>query len=214
MYVGVKNVQESRQQVLVARAQRDSAVGEMQTAIAAKNDAEAARLRIEQQITELKKEKQRVEEENKKLLAEADPQTIIARVKKELADKAPRFRSDSLYKQGRDVRAAGNLNLAYELYLAARDEDPSYVWPHIGLGNVAVDRSDFHIAEKHFARAVAVDPNEPDAMYNLASVTARLKKWDKAEEYARKVLILDPKYTRVQRLLVDIAEGRRFQEKH
>jgi len=208
MYAGAVSVQDSRDQVAVAQAARDEAIKQMNDAVAAKQTAEAEKGKIETAIEDLRKEKARVEQENKKLLSEADPKAVVARVKRELGGQTSRIRSDSLYKQGRDAYAAPNLTLAYELYLAARDEDPSYVWPHVGLGNVAVDRKDFHVAEKHFKRAVAAAPDEPDATYNLASVEARLKRWGEAEKYARRTLELDPAYKAANRLLGEIAEAR------
>jgi tetratricopeptide (TPR) repeat protein len=63
---------------------------------------------------------------------------------------------------------------------------------HFALGLVAMARNDTTAAEKSFATAAKLAPENPQAHFNLALALGRNKKWQQAEEEALKAKALNP----------------------
>jgi Tfp pilus assembly protein PilF len=62
----------------------------------------------------------------------------------------------------------------------------------------------FHVAEKHFTRALLEEPDNKIATFNLASVSVRLKKWDQAETFLTRTLELDPAFEPARKLRLEL----------
>lgn len=86
--------------------------------------------------------------------------------------------------RGENQRAAE----AFERALALDDQAET----HAGLGLALFRLGRFAEAEPHFARALALDPDDPDPALGLAGTLAQLGRVDEAIEAYRKVLALAP----------------------
>lgn len=141
-------------------------------------------------------------------LDDSDPDKVVARVRRQLTASTPLLRADAFYKAGRDAYAQGNKALAARLYEESLQEYERYAPTLIGLGRLQADQGNFYQAEALYRRAADADPKNANAIFNIAFVNMLLKRYDKAEEYAAKALLVDPEYSRVNELRAEIARRR------
>jgi tetratricopeptide (TPR) repeat protein len=203
---GGQEIVDSRRVAEEALRQRQEALEELRAARAERDQAVSARQKVEQETQTLLQEQNRIREDNARLSEE--PLEVIDRIRRELGGKSPEVRADSLYKRGRDAFAEGNLKLAHALYMASLEEDERYPWALIGLGNIASRQKEYHVAEKHFERAIAAAPQNKIAVYNLGSVSVYLKKWDQARTYLNRTLELDASFEPAKKLLEQVSQQR------
>lgn len=92
--------------------------------------------------------------------------------------------------------AAGELERARQRFrsLAGRDLEPALAANvEFHLGNLTAESAPQEAIE-HFRRSVALDPGEPEAHFNLATLLARRGRYAEAAEAYRAVLELDPEH--------------------
>lgn len=94
---------------------------------------------------------------------------------------------------------SGNLKEAvrcYEKVLTLETDSTILSKAHNNLGNIAAAQKDWNTAEFHYIQALAVKPQNPQALNSLACIYAvQRKNLQEAERLVKKALELDPKYS-------------------
>ena len=88
------------------------------------------------------------------------------------------------------LNSPGGLEVAEADYNRKLAEDPTAVMAHKGLAECALMRKDAEKAVAFMRRALAVQPDSADTLYNLAHTLHALKRDDEAESLFRKVIRL------------------------
>ena len=94
-------------------------------------------------------------------------------------------------KQGKDEKAL-------ELIASARKENPEDISLIRAEAEMVYKMGDLDKYNLLMKQVIASDPNNPDLYFNLGAAAGELKDTEKAIEYYRKVIELDPTYTSAQ----------------
>lgn len=78
-----------------------------------------------------------------------------------------------LIQQGDDALKAKNLDLAWQKYQQARNQDSTDSYAPLGLGDVAVARNDDATAERYYQQALRMDKGNSNAARGLANIYRR-----------------------------------------
>ncbi len=197
---------------------------------------EADRVRITAQLIEASSETQLWADSFERpladsLLAQSDVATQIVRsvAVELLPDRAPtpstRPRNVEAYQSYLKGRFHWNrpgdegLNESLAFYAAAVKLDPGFATAHGALARAMAAAGDYYVreprpafdaAEASAARALAIDPTEPEALVALAEVRrSRDWDWDGAEEAYRRALSFNPSNEAAQRLCGVLLGARR-----
>jgi TolB-like protein len=115
------------------------------------------------------------------------------------------------YMRGRhlfEMRTLPEALAASDLLIRATELDPQFAAPYATLSALQQVLMDFHYrphaellkqAELYAERAVALDPNLPDARVALASVRQMQSRWDEAEAEFKATLEMHPTFSRAYR---------------
>ena len=76
-----------------------------------------------------------------------------------------------------------------------------YINAYINLGNLKRDNNNFEIAIDLYKKALSINDKIPVILYSLALAYQGLGKFNLAIEYAKKTLLLDPKFTQADMLI-------------
>lgn len=102
-------------------------------------------------------------------------------------------------------------------FLKITNADPENPYPYIGLGNIALEKKDFHKAKKHFSYALRQKQKQnrelADACFGLAQAEFRLKNFKKAKALFYRYQSLQPLEPRSYYFLGCIYEKERNFEK-
>jgi tetratricopeptide (TPR) repeat protein len=105
---------------------------------------------------------------------------------------------DSLYHQAYEIdEIPANYGLAIALYSEAIRQRPTYAIAITNLGNVHFRKHNPELAEQHYMRALALEPCQPEANYNMGYLLLERGGPDnlqQAEMYLRRSLAADPKF--------------------
>lgn len=89
-------------------------------------------------------------------------------------------------------RKQGRLDEAYGTLRRALDADPTEVWTHLYIGNMAYEERDWDTALIWFEFAALLAPDIPPPLWGQADVYEFQGRQDLAEVYFRKAMDLDP----------------------
>lgn len=99
-----------------------------------------------------------------------------------------------LFRQGEEAFSRGEYEKAIEFYEKAIKVDPNYAqaYNNLGLAYQAVNAKPSEIVW-YFKTAVAIDPNNAQAYDNLGKAYYGMGDFDKAEQYCKKALEINPR---------------------
>ncbi len=95
----------------------------------------------------------------------------------------------------------GELDSAENLFRKIIKNKPDYINAYINLGNLKRDINDFDSAITLYSEALKINKKNPIITYSIALAYQGLGSFDLAIEYAKKTLILDPKFTQADLLI-------------
>ncbi len=101
------------------------------------------------------------------------------------------------YNLGREHQADDRLEEALAAYRTAGEQRPGHTWAHIGAGMAATDLGRLAEAETHFQRALAAEPDFPEALNGLGALRLRQKRYREALELFQTLIKLEPEYAKV-----------------
>lgn len=84
-------------------------------------------------------------------------------------------------------------DLAGKEYLKAAEKRPDWAVPYFNLGNLSFGEKDLAASERFYKKALALRPDYPDCLNNLAWLCLEQKRYDEALLYVEKALSLDGK---------------------
>ncbi|GIW95950.1 MAG: nuclear scaffold-like protein p76 [Pirellulaceae bacterium] len=84
----------------------------------------------------------------------------------------PKQTPNQMYQEAEQLKAAGKLNEAVQIYQKILQTDPNYVLAHHALAVAYCTLGDYDAAIQHALRACELEPNDPFAYMSL-SVTYR-----------------------------------------
>ena len=95
----------------------------------------------------------------------------------------------------------GEITISENLFKKIIEKDPSYINAYINLGNLKRDNNDFKSAIELYSKALKINDKIPVILYSLALAYQGIGEFDLAIDYAKKTLILDPKFTQADMLI-------------
>lgn len=97
----------------------------------------------------------------------------------------------------------GNTTKAFDCFTKSLEEDPRHYESHFNLGNLYFDTGDLRLARVHYAMAAEVEPDLPNAYFNLGLVLAMSEELERAIETLTryKELTSDEEATKADKLL-------------
>ncbi len=99
------------------------------------------------------------------------------------------------------------LDEAYEAYLEAQRLSPESVAVQIGLGSIFYLYGDYQVSERYYAKALELDPTQPDAHWGRALALEMLGRGKEAIHHLEQFILLAPdsqQLDEAQRMLDDI----------
>lgn len=96
---------------------------------------------------------------------------------------------------GASYEASGELDLAMRAYETAAAKDRTWDQPLINLGNVHAALGDWAQAEARYRQALKRNPQNPEAMNNLAFAQINLGQAQEALDWSAKALRIEPANT-------------------
>jgi tetratricopeptide (TPR) repeat protein len=93
------------------------------------------------------------------------------------------------------------ITLAENLFNKIINEKPDYINAYVNLGNLKRDINDFTSALKLYNKALNINDKIPVILYSLALAYQGLGEFEKAIDYSKKTLLLDPKFTQADILI-------------
>ena len=123
---------------------------------------------------------------------------------KEIFDKANKMDPENIAVMNNLANAYKNLEqleLAEDLYTKIIDKKPDYINAYVNYGNLKRDINDFKSAIKFYNKASEINEKNPIVQYSLALAYQGMGNFEKAIECAKKVLILEPKFTQADLLI-------------
>ena len=103
------------------------------------------------------------------------------------------------------------IELAEQLYTKIIDKQPDYINAYVNFGNLKRDMNDFKKAIELYNKALKINEKIPLVQYSLALAHQGLGDFKIADNYAKKVLSLDPTFTQADLL---ISQSNRYTEKN
>lgn len=97
---------------------------------------------------------------------------------------------------GRSMEESGNLSEAEAAYRNALTKDPKRADAEQRLAILADQRGDQAAAERHFERALKLEPNNPEILCDRGYNLYLQRRWVEAEACLRKALAADPRHAR------------------
>ena len=73
-------------------------------------------------------------------------------------------------------------------------KNPNLAEAYFGLGQIAVSKEEYPIAEENYLKAINADKDYPNPYYNLARIYAFRKEYAKVMEYLTIAINLEPMY--------------------
>jgi tetratricopeptide (TPR) repeat protein len=115
-----------------------------------------------------------------------------------------------LYRAGKELLDAGELDAAQAKFEAALRQDPDFFLAHHGLGNVFAARRDYDAAARRFREAIRRKPDFPEGHNSLGVVLAAAGKPVEAATAFERAIALRPGYTNARLNLAgtQLAAGR------
>ncbi len=95
----------------------------------------------------------------------------------------------------------GEIELAENLFNKIIKKKPDYINAYINLGNLKRDNNNFEQSINLYNKALKISDKIPITYYSLALAYQGIGKFDLAIEHAKKVLLLDPKFTQADMLI-------------
>ena len=102
---------------------------------------------------------------------------------------------------GNVFKNMGQINLAEDLFLKIITKKPDYVNAYINLGNLKRDNNNFQEAISMYSKALRINENISITNYCLALAYQGLGDFNLAIKYAKKTLVIDPKFTQADLLI-------------
>jgi tetratricopeptide (TPR) repeat protein len=91
-----------------------------------------------------------------------------------------------------DSPSGESLNLATTLLMQTLTADPRNAGAEAKLGTIAAIQNDSTLAESHFSRALAIQPNDLDALKGMAQIAMNQGRVQKAVEYLLNAIQVSP----------------------
>ena len=95
----------------------------------------------------------------------------------------------------------GEVKLSEDLFNKIIRKKPEYVNAYVNFGNLKRDNNDFETAINLYNNALKINDKIPVIYYSLALAYQGLGKFDLAIDFAKKTLVLDPKFTQADMLI-------------
>ena len=95
----------------------------------------------------------------------------------------------------------GKVKLAEDLFNKIIQKKPDYINAYVNHGNLKRDNNDFEAAIKLYIKAIEINDKIPIALYSLALAYQGVGKFEHAVTYAKKALLIDPKFTQADMLI-------------
>ncbi len=95
----------------------------------------------------------------------------------------------------------GEIELSENLFKKIIEKKPDYINAYVNYGNLKRDNNDFEIAIDLYNKALKINSQIPVVLYSLALAYQGLGKFDLAIDYAKKTLIVEPKFTQADMLI-------------
>ena len=105
----------------------------------------------------------------------------------------------------------GETELAEKLFKKIIEKNPNYINAYINYGNLKRDNNDFDVAINLYNKALDVNDKVPVIHYSLALAYQGLGKFNLAIDFAKKTLLLDPKFTQADML---ISQSQKYLDKN
>lgn len=96
-------------------------------------------------------------------------------------------RASSHHKMAKSYLAGNDYSRALQELLQAEKQCPEDAEIHAALGEVYFQKKAYELAEKHYKRALQIDPDNPTVENNLAALYLDMRRWDEAARLFRKV---------------------------
>jgi tetratricopeptide (TPR) repeat protein len=102
----------------------------------------------------------------------------------------------------------GDVDSAVAEFQIARELEPNWTVPLWSLGNVyEILLEDFDLAQSFFEMALQLDADDVVTLTNFGRLCKKRGQFDRAREYLRRALVLNPRYDKARTLLSDIGAG-------
>ena len=111
---------------------------------------------------------------------------------------------------GNVYKNIGEIELSEDLFKKIIKKKPDYINAYVNYGNLKRDNNDFEFAINLYNKALKINSQIPAVLYALALAYQGLGKFDLAIDYAKKTLVIDPKFTQADML---ISQSMRYQAK-
>jgi len=95
----------------------------------------------------------------------------------------------------------GEIELSEDLFQKIIEKKPKYINAYINLGNLKKDNNDFNSAINLYRKALQINNQLPVTLYSLALAYQGIGKFELAIEYAKKTLLINPKFTQADILI-------------
>jgi tetratricopeptide (TPR) repeat protein len=90
------------------------------------------------------------------------------------------------------MRNWGEAEASYRRAIELGSKYPKYAGPHVGLGNMLLEKGDLDGAEANYRAAISIDPNSPPIHFNMGMVYAARGDLAGAEQWYRKAVAAAP----------------------
>ena len=95
----------------------------------------------------------------------------------------------------------GEITISENLFQKIIEKDSNYINAYINLGNLKRDNNDFKSAIELYFKALKINDKIPVILYSLALAYQGLGDFNLAVDYAKKTLLIDPKFTQADMLI-------------
>jgi len=95
----------------------------------------------------------------------------------------------------------GEIELSENLFKKIIKNKPDYINAYVNYGNLKRDNNDFEFAIDLYSKALKINSQIPAVLYALALAYQGLGKFDLAIDYAKKTLVIEPKFTQADMLI-------------
>lgn len=95
----------------------------------------------------------------------------------------------------------GEIELSENLFKKIIERKPDYINAYVNYGNLKRDNNEFELAIDLYNKALKIDQKNPAVLYSLALAYQGLGKFDVAIDYAKKTMLIEPKFTQADMLI-------------